>query len=452
MATLSSIANADATDLLNRFLPAKEQVSGNGPSTNSVMQAVTPTQKGGDVVVNLSAEARARFNLALADENKRMATLSGANADSATAASNNSMIAKEQEGGTGLSTDTVVGKSSAKGGDVLIDLSMEARAWLDLNLMAVREKAKVEASRWENPVTRVGNEDSATLRAKFRQASAAEREAYVQRQLVQFDKGEAIGALFRQYNYALANNIPVAAVNLADLPKESGTSREKVEYDIRSQVKSWTDDPLPVVRSGRGLQSLPATPVVRKLATEQDVANWTHVDLMELRQQMGVDPNTSYQVTYTNTGQLVSNEMSASARQGIMDAQAAYDRILAKRLDVEASGGRWVAATPVPSSSAASPSDVPASPLRYEESHRMYLPNIADLSLEQARKSLEFAEFAVSSHHYDGRDINGGYGNQTISDMSAYRAAVKDHIGRLENGEPPITSGATTKETSPKTS
>jgi hypothetical protein len=87
-----------------------------------------------------------------------------------------------------------------------------------------------------------------------------------------------------------------------------------------------------------------------------------------------------------------------------------------------------------------------------EESHEMYLPNIADLSLENAKKSLGIAEGMIRNHDDAGINVHGRYGDQDISDLHTYLAALKDFISQREAAVPLATSEpATGTPTGPTT-
>lgn len=64
------------------------------------------------------------------------------------------------------------------------------------------------------------------------------------------------------------------------------------------------------------------------------------------------------------------------------------------------------------------------------ESHAMYLPNISDLSLENAQKSLDIAQDMIQKKEDAGRSVQGQYGDQKISSLNAYTAALKDYINK----------------------
>lgn len=74
------------------------------------------------------------------------------------------------------------------------------------------------------------------------------------------------------------------------------------------------------------------------------------------------------------------------------------------------------------------------------ESHEMYLPNISDLSLEDAKKSLEIVEVMIKDKGDVGLNIHGRYGDQKISDLKSYTTAVKDFISKHQTTVPDSTS------------
>jgi hypothetical protein len=79
-----------------------------------------------------------------------------------------------------------------------------------------------------------------------------------------------------------------------------------------------------------------------------------------------------------------------------------------------------------------------------EESHEIYLPNIADLSLENAKKSLSIAEGMIRSHDDAGINVHGRYGDQDISDLHTYLVALRDFISQHETAVSLATSEPTT--------
>lgn len=66
------------------------------------------------------------------------------------------------------------------------------------------------------------------------------------------------------------------------------------------------------------------------------------------------------------------------------------------------------------------------------ESHQMYMPNVADLSLTDAKWSLGVAQSMIKNKEDVGLTVNGRYGDQDISDLHSYTVALKDFIGKLE--------------------
>ena len=76
------------------------------------------------------------------------------------------------------------------------------------------------------------------------------------------------------------------------------------------------------------------------------------------------------------------------------------------------------------------------------ESHQMYLPNISDLSLENAKKSLGIAEVMIKNKEDVGVTVNGRYGDKDISDLGNYKAALTDYISKYETAMSTATGGA----------
>lgn len=68
------------------------------------------------------------------------------------------------------------------------------------------------------------------------------------------------------------------------------------------------------------------------------------------------------------------------------------------------------------------------------ENHSMYLPNISDLSLAGAKWSLGVANVMIKNKEDVGVTVNGRYGDQDISDLNTYTAALKDYISKQESG------------------
>lgn len=78
------------------------------------------------------------------------------------------------------------------------------------------------------------------------------------------------------------------------------------------------------------------------------------------------------------------------------------------------------------------------------ESHQMYLPNISDLSLENAKKSLGIAQVMIKNKEDVGVTVNGRYGDKNISDLNSYKAALTDYISKYEAAMAKATVGDST--------
>lgn len=66
------------------------------------------------------------------------------------------------------------------------------------------------------------------------------------------------------------------------------------------------------------------------------------------------------------------------------------------------------------------------------ENHQMSLPNVSDLSLENAKKSLSIAQAMIDRKEDVGMTVSGHYGDKDISDLPTYTAALVDYIGKFE--------------------
>ena len=78
------------------------------------------------------------------------------------------------------------------------------------------------------------------------------------------------------------------------------------------------------------------------------------------------------------------------------------------------------------------------------ESHQMYLPNIASLSLEDAKMMVDVTQEMMESDRYKGIIVNGHNGDQQISDFGTYKAALVDYINNYQTDtSKPAGGGAT---------
>ena len=151
--------------------------------------------------------------------------------------------------------------------------------------------------------------------------------------------------------------------------------------------------------------------------------------------------------TYTKSGKLRTEEEKAAFVQQRLDQLDAAEAFYAKhREEIEKNN---TTASPTGQSAAENPTGTPVAKYhRYEESREMYLPNISDLSLENAKKALGIVELKIENHEDVGRNVHGHYGNQAISDLNTYLAALKDHISKLEISVSPASSEAATRTAS----
>ena len=78
------------------------------------------------------------------------------------------------------------------------------------------------------------------------------------------------------------------------------------------------------------------------------------------------------------------------------------------------------------------------------ENNSTNLPNIASLSLEDAKMTLDVTQMMIESDRYKGIIVNGHNGNQQISDFGTYKAALIDYINNYQTDpSKPAGEGAT---------
>lgn len=194
-------------------------------------------------------------------------------------------------------------------------LQRQAMAWFKNNMSVINEKASVEAAKWEPGILTDDIHDPTTAYTKFGKASAGEKEAYVQRELIRYDVSRATYALYQQYQYAMDRNLSPSAVDPSVIPEDSifkavnGGTREQKEFMLRQSVEVFsagpiTHNPADVARAIT-VAAVAVSQTARKLITEQDVIDANHAHLLTLRQKMESAGDTAfYQATYTNKGQL----------------------------------------------------------------------------------------------------------------------------------------------------
>jgi hypothetical protein len=71
--------------------------------------------------------------------------------------------------------------------------------------------------------------------------------------------------------------------------------------------------------------------------------------------------------------------------------------------------------------------------LKYVENNSISLSNISTLSLGHAKTQVGIVELKITNREDVGMTVSGRYGDQKISDLNTYLAALKDHIGKLES-------------------
>lgn len=78
------------------------------------------------------------------------------------------------------------------------------------------------------------------------------------------------------------------------------------------------------------------------------------------------------------------------------------------------------------------------------ENHEMYLPNVSTMSLENARKSLGITQVMIDNREDKGLNVQGHNGDQKISDLNSYKAALTDYISKYEAALSKATAGEST--------
>ena len=68
------------------------------------------------------------------------------------------------------------------------------------------------------------------------------------------------------------------------------------------------------------------------------------------------------------------------------------------------------------------------------ENNSTNLPNIAGLSLDDAKMTLDVTQMMIESERYKGIIVNGHNGDQQISDFGTYKAALIDYINNHHGG------------------
>jgi hypothetical protein len=162
------------------------------------------------------------------------------------------------------------------------------------------------------------------------------------------------------------------------------------------------------------------------------------------QRDLGIHADRAYyakaaEATYTKFGKMSTEEKEVYVQQQLADFDAGEALYAERRKKVEESN---VPASPTGQAGAENPAPTPvATHSGYQESHEMYfLSNIADLSLEHAKKQQGVVESMISTHEDAGMNVHGRYGDLAISDLNTYLAALKDYISKLDIGASPTPS------------
>jgi len=76
------------------------------------------------------------------------------------------------------------------------------------------------------------------------------------------------------------------------------------------------------------------------------------------------------------------------------------------------------------------------------ENHDINLPNISTLSLDDAKAALDLTRMMAESDHYKSLNVRGHDGDQQISDLGTYKAALSAYINQHETALPNAGGGA----------
>lgn len=66
------------------------------------------------------------------------------------------------------------------------------------------------------------------------------------------------------------------------------------------------------------------------------------------------------------------------------------------------------------------------------ENNGIYTSNVSSLSLENAKKNLGFAQLMIERKEGVGSTFHGHYGDQELTNLNQWEAALKDYIGKQE--------------------
>ena len=359
-----------------------------------------------------------------------MTTISGASEESAISVWGKAMIAQSQKA-EAKKAEAKAAAEAANPGSTVVKLSDEAKAkaaaadWYKQSMDAIDEKFRIAEAQWA-PAVIANGEDKNSVVAKLGSASAAEKEAFVQRELIKFDKSMAKYAVGTKYLELLEPGRTARAGSLSE--KEIASSRMVTELFARGFIghMEWINSGRPTEAVQQGGQS--AAPVVRM---DNGGIDALRLSLNVARQGMGVDTDADVQRHALSVPGLT--ELLAAAQQRIDALQSEYGKLTEIWKAAADRGEKW-ALPHIPDPNA---DNTGVNTFRYEESQHTYAPNIADLTLKTAKWSLAIIESELKDPELARMSFHSRYGDQVITDMKSYVIAAKDYISKLESGASP---------------
>lgn len=346
--------------------------------------------------------------------------------------------------------------------DTVVELSDEAKAraaahdWYRRADDALAEKDRILKAQWADAVKLGEIRTPDALRAKFSVATAAQKEAYVQLELIDFDTSMARDALDRQY---------CELIN--DFGRGPGYSDEEIarirlerEFYVRQDVEIYSKVSPGISRSGTSQATKtasPAEPITAPAVAETSAASQKkaaqsmeeHIlaELTRLRLSMGAgtgadsDPAVQRYARPSN-GPMSTAEQLAAVQRSLEAAQSEYETVSALWQAAAARGEPWAVPQPRPpaaeSSSTSTSSAHEGDPL-YDAHHTTYAPEISYLTPETAKSFLKIIEDRMKRPDAAEFRFQSGYGDQAITDIKVYAAALKDFINAHEPQKPSVT-------------
>ena len=206
-------------------------------------------------------------------------------------------------------------------------------AWYYRALDTLFEKDRIESAPWAHGL-RFNGDDEVTLSIRFSKASAAEKEAYVQRGLAAFDSATAQHALFLKYQ-ALKSDSILSEVEPGYSTEEIARRREVEELGLRKEA----------LRLSEGPASLPVREV-RPQPTPEEIRAAEKAAMDRLRQSMdagsgAADDPAVRKYAKPLPGPASTEEQLAAAQARIDAVLSEYDGIAQVWKDAAARGEKW---------------------------------------------------------------------------------------------------------------